>query len=59
MEKAKKDERPNKIVMTFRIAHDVAMFLEAARLNGKNKTAMIENAVRNTYFNLGGKDDGK
>lgn len=45
-----------KVMMTFRIANDVAMFLESARMNGKNKTAMIENAVRKTYFNW--RDDG-
>lgn len=68
--KKKKSKRPpgrprgsvaetKKTVMTFRIATDVALFLEAARINGKNKTAMVENAIRQTYLNFGSKSNVK
>lgn len=40
-----------KVVMTFRIARDVAEFLDQAMIEGKSKTAIIENAIRQTYFN--------
>ena len=39
-----------KVVMTFRIARDVAEFLDQAMIEGKSKTAIIENAIRKTYF---------
>ena len=41
---------PNKrVMMTFRLSQDIAKFLEAERINGKTKTAIIENAIRQVY----------
>lgn len=41
----------SKTMMTFRIAPDIAVFLETSRKDGKNMTSIIENAIRKIYMN--------
>ena len=45
-----KNPLARKVHMNFKLAHDVAIFLTAQQQQGKNKTAIIENAIRKVYF---------
>lgn len=39
--------------MSFRMSHDVYLFLQSQLAEGRNQTAMVERAIREVYFKDG------
>lgn len=45
-----KDHKPR---MSFRMSHDVYLFLQSQKQEGRNQTALVERAIRKCYFKDG------